>query len=152
MKLAKTFSVSLMILLTMIVLNIVTFLFSGSRGVFESSDPVKLFLFNLMQVLLIAAFMGVTVWRMMVWDAGDKIPPAWMLILGILSICPSILYVAEPTLLYHTCSGIPLISTRTAFDVTDSVSGFLSHYYTDLPPLLYIGFGVAGLFTKKKSA
>jgi hypothetical protein len=114
MKSHKTLSVILMIILTTIVLNIASIANSKMRGVTVTSDPTRLFRTSLVQAGLIAALLCITVWMMLVWDAGDRVPPALMLVLGLLGLCPFLVYIADPTLPNHICIGIPFVSARGA--------------------------------------
>ncbi|MBN1439394.1 MAG: hypothetical protein JW929_08300 [Anaerolineales bacterium] len=151
MKTKKTISVIGMIILTTIVIDIAGYLFSQERGLFTTSVAERAFLYGLIQAALIAVPLGATVWMMLVWDAGDKLPPAFMLILGILGACPVLVYAANPVSVFTLCRTIPLLPRGSTYGASQSLSYFMSHFSTGLLPFLYIGFGITGLAAKRKA-
>ena len=91
-------------------------------------------LIEILVALVIAAIIGAVAWLMLVWDAGDKIPPLLMILIGLpgLFIC------------------LVEISTRIFFRTNE----WMNLWYYPTPILLsafYFGLGVVGLFTKPKT-
>jgi hypothetical protein len=152
MKIKKTLSVLLMVVFSAFVINILGIIFSGMPVLNANNEPGRVVLLSLIQSGLIAVVMGITIWMMIVWDAGDKIPPLVMLFLGVLGICPFLVQTADSLWLLQICRGIRFIPSKTVWDTTASIRSFLTYFSTGLLAVLYIGFGIAGLFTKRKSA
>jgi hypothetical protein len=152
MRIKKTLSVLLMIVFSAFVINILGIIFSGMPVLNANNEPGRVVLLSLIQSGLIAVLMGITVWMMIVWDAGDKIPPLVMLFLGILGICPFLVQTADILWLYRLCTGFRFIPYSSAWDATSSIRAFFLYYSTGLLAVLYIGFGIVGLLTKRRPA
>jgi hypothetical protein len=150
MKLAKTFSVAAMILLTTIVLDIMSFLYSQSEVSYTASADELKFLPQMGLVVVLAVLLGITVWMMLVWDAGDKIPPALMLLLGLSGVCIILFRFSNGVFVMNFLDCIPFLTSRQVVETSSVFLYFLMYYSTGFVSLLYIAFGVAGFFTKRK--
>jgi Mn2+/Fe2+ NRAMP family transporter len=87
---------------------------------------------TLIGYVLLAVLFCPTVWLVLVWDSGDKIPAFLMLLLGVAGL---VLYylVAVQDLNWHTALWVDLFAEMHAYALS----------------ALFIAFGIAGLFTKR---
>jgi hypothetical protein len=83
---------------------------------------------------IVSVGLGIAVWMILVWDPGDKIPPILMILLGLVGIA------------IHALNVFQDLSWHTAFWVS-----LFSYQFVVALHALLIAFGVAGLFTKRRT-
>ncbi|MBN2083835.1 MAG: hypothetical protein JW748_01330 [Anaerolineales bacterium] len=132
---AKTVSVILSaVLATIAALLLSYFFFSASPAyLFRSQDSAIQVFVHLAAALVIAAAYGVTIYLLLVWNAGGKLAAAGVLIFGLMG---------ELIFLIVLQNGPRLIETIFWAVCTSSTS----HLFNGLN----IAFGLAGFFTKRR--
>ena len=135
MKIQKTISVILGTLLTAVIAWSSSYYCSYTQKCYKLVDfgARTQYAIEMVVAIVVALVFCAVAWLMLVWDAGDKIPPAVMLLLGLLGVSVYLIYLFAD-FKFHSPSWFPSFYASTARMVS----------------ALFIAFGVAGFFTKKK--